>query len=142
MTSVLQYDAFIPPQRGFNYMSNERLVAAANQFKRLLLDNKLLVVAVVCTTVYLGILDKVLERSSVLAHRRKPSATLAYAHHGKLFQFGNACHHRGALGPSNRLCTGKKSWIMHGHKPNTGSCPKPGNEGNRATPPTRRLSPC
>ena len=65
MTSVLQYDAFIPPQRGFNYMSNERLVAAANQFKRLLLDNKLLVVAVVCTTVYLGILDKVLESEAM-----------------------------------------------------------------------------
>ena len=56
---------FIPPQRGFNYMSNERLVAAANQFKRLLLDNKLLVVAVVCTTVYLGILDKVLESEAI-----------------------------------------------------------------------------
>ena len=65
MTSVLQYDAFIPPQRGFNYMSNERLVAAANQFKRLLLDNKLLIVAVVCTTVYLGILDKVLESEAM-----------------------------------------------------------------------------
>ena len=46
-------------------MSNERLVAAANQFKRLLLDNKLLVVAVVCTTVYLGILDKVLESEAM-----------------------------------------------------------------------------
>ena len=65
MTSVLQYDAFIPPQRGFNYMSNERLVAVANQFKRLLLGNKLLVVAVVCTTVYLGILDKVLESEAM-----------------------------------------------------------------------------
>ena len=56
---------FIPPQRGFNYMSNERLVAVANQFKRLLLDNKLLVVAVVCTTVYLGILDNVLESETM-----------------------------------------------------------------------------
>ena len=130
-------------------MSNERLVAAANQFKRLLLDNKLLVVAVVCTTVYLGILDNVLESEAMKLDEaaywlivEKPSPTLAYAHHGKLFQFGNACHHRGALGPSNRLCTGKKSWIMHGHEPNTGSCPKPGNEGNCATPPTRGLSPC
>ena len=35
-------------------MSNERLIAAANQFKRLLLDNKLLVIAVACTTVYLA----------------------------------------------------------------------------------------
>ena len=118
-------------------MSNERLVAAANQFKRLLLDNKLLVVAVVCTTVYLGILDKVLESEAM-----KLDEAAYWLIVENLRQFGNACHHRGALGPSNHLCTGKKSWIMHGHKPNTGSCPKPGNEGNRATPPTRRLSPC
>lgn len=46
-------------------MSNERLIAAANQFKRLLLDNKLLVIVVVCTTVYLGILDNVLESETM-----------------------------------------------------------------------------
>ena len=66
-------------------MSNERLIATANQFKRLLLDNKLLVVAVVCTTAYLG---------------------------------------------------------MHGSEPNTGSCLKSSNEGNRSTPSTRGLSSC
>ena len=46
-------------------MSNERLIAAVNQLKRLLLDNKLLVVAVVCTTAYLGILDNVLESETM-----------------------------------------------------------------------------
>ena len=46
-------------------MSNERLIAAVNQFKRIFLDNKLLAIAVVCTTVYLGILDNVLESETM-----------------------------------------------------------------------------
>ena len=129
-------------------MSNERLIAAADQFKRLLLDNKLLVIAVVCTTVYLGILDNVLESETmkldeaaywlIVENLRQPWLTPI------MESFSNLATPVTIVVlwiPVTAFAPGKELDCAWG-EPDTGSCPKSSNEGHRATSPTRGVSPC